>query len=491
MNYVVLVLEPLPSDLPEVAEKVAAGLPIPPDKVLKLLERAPGPVTRPVPERDARKVQRVMLAAGLVVEVREGNATGPAVEFEPEASITDTWAALEAAVNEAAAEAAAAEAAAAEEAGGGKAPGDEAGGDGAWGDEVAGDEAGSDEAGRDEGATADGSVAAAEGRNPRRTQDRDPRRTEDRGRAAPVAGQTTVAPPRDPAFTTLVREPPALERTGLRRRIASAATMPALLTLLVALLAVAVTVLPILRQQEQQRVAGVAEAVAATVEGLSGGLPLSAPILRLELNAAQARGAATLPGRGVDYLLLVDGDQAPVLAWYRGRAGIDAFPEAVRVAAMDRAKATLDGSATAEDATAGDWVGNLSASWRDLTALVGLGTLEPTMAAAPVHRQGVVSAALVAGGEPTGLRQFGRALLTALLVGLVPVLFGVLAVLSLTRGLRQSINYLLVAADRISHGDFEQSVELDRDDELGQIAAAVERMRISLREVMERLRRRR
>lgn len=481
MNYVVLVLEPLPSDLPEVAEKVAAGLPIPPDKVLKLLERAPGPVTRPVPERDARKVQRVMLAAGLVVEVREGNATGPAVEFEPEASITDTWAALEAAVNEAAAEAAAAEAAAANEAAGDEAGGDDTGGDEAAGD--AGDRAVGDEAGGEEAATPDESVAGAHGR--------DPRRTEDRGRAAPVAGQTTVAPPRDPAFTTLVREPPALERTGLRRRIASAATMPALLTLLVALLAVAVTVLPILRQQEQQRVAGVAEAVAATVEGLSGGLPLSAPILRLELNAAQARGAATLPGRGVDYLLLIDGDQAPVLAWYRGRAGIDAFPEAVRVAAMDRAKATLDGSATAEDATAGDWVGNLSASWRDLTALVGLGTLEPTMAAAPVHRQGVVSAALVAGGEPTGLRQFGRALLTALLVGLVPVLFGVLAVLSLTRGLRQSINYLLVAADRISHGDFEQSVELDRDDELGQIAAAVERMRISLREVMERLRRRR
>jgi len=448
LNYVVLVLEPLPGDLPEVAEKVAAGLPIPPEKVLKLLERAPGPVTRAVPERDARKVQGVMLAAGLVVEVREGSATGPVVEFEPEAAPTATWSALEAAANEAAA-----------------------------------DEDIADEDTADEAATPDESVVEAESR--------DPERTDGRGRAAPVAGQTTVAPPRDPAFTTLVREPPALERTGLRRRIASAATMPALLTLLIALFAVAVTVLPILRQQEQQRVAGVAEAVATTVEGLSGGLPLSAPIIRMELGAAQTRGAATLPGRGVDYLLLVDGDQTPVLAWYQGRSGIDAFPEAVRVAAMDRAKATLDGSAVAEDAAAGDWLGNLSSSWRDLMAIVGLGTLEPTSAAAPVHRQGVVSAALVAGAEPTGLRQFGRALLTALLVGLVPVLFGVLAVLSLTRGLRQSINYLLVAADRISHGDFEQPVELDRDDELGQIAAALERMRISLSEVMERLRRRR
>ena len=70
-------------------------------------------------------------------------------------------------------------------------------------------------------------------------------------------------------------------------------------------------------------------------------------------------------------------------------------------------------------------------------------------------------------------------------------LLAVLAAMSLTRGITDAIRYLLVATDRISHGDFEQPVELQRDDELGQIARAVERMRISLREGMERLRRRR
>src|SRR5690606_41250736 len=92
----------------------------------------------------------------------------------------------------------------------------------------------------------------------------------------------------------------------------------------------------------------------------------------------------------------------------------------------------------------------------------------------------------------SGLRgELGRVLLTSLLVGLVPVLFAVLAALSLTRGVTDAVRYLLVATDRISHGDFEKPVELERDDELGQIAGAVERMRISLREGMERLRRRR
>ncbi len=472
MNYVVLVLDPLPSDLPEVAEKVAAGLPIPPDKVLRLLERAPGPVTRAVPERDARKVQSVMRAAGLVVEVREGSATGAVVELE--AAATSTWAGQEAPAAEGEAPASLAEA---ETLGEPRTPGlpEEA------------------DAAAPFAASA-GAVAAepvAPGASVTSTESRDPRRTESRARTVPPAGQTTTNPPRHPAFTTLERNPPTLERTGLRRRITSAATMPALLTLVVTVLAVAVTVLPILRQEEQRRVAGVADAVAATVEGLSGGLPLSAPIIRMELDAVETRGAATLPGRGVDFLLLVDGDQVPVLAWYRGRPGIDAFPEAVRVAALDRAKAALVGSAVGEETVASDWFGNVAASGRDLMALVGLGSLESTLAAAPVHRQGAVSAVLVAGAEPSGLRQFGTALLAALLVGLVPVLFGVLAVLSLTRGLRQSINYLLVATDRISHGDFDQPVELERDDELGQIAGAVERMRISLREGMERLRQRR
>jgi len=94
--------------------------------------------------------------------------------------------------------------------------------------------------------------------------------------------------------------------------------------------------------------------------------------------------------------------------------------------------------------------------------------------------------------DPASLRtQLGQVLLTTLLVGLIPVLFAVLAALSLTRGLTDAIRYLLVAADRISHGDFERPVELERDDELGQIGKAVERMRLSLHESMERLRRRR
>ncbi|MCW5821016.1 MAG: HAMP domain-containing protein, partial [Trueperaceae bacterium] len=180
-----------------------------------------------------------------------------------------------------------------------------------------------------------------------------------------------------------------------------------------------------------------------------------------------------------------------VLAWYGGSEGADAFPPDVLDAALARARGLLDGSAAPERDASTDWLSNLAASGRSLLALVGLDNESDVVAGAQVRRLGAAGGAVVAGARPDSMRLAGAALLTALLVGLVPVLFGVLAALSLTRGLRDSIRYLLVATDRISHGDLEQPVELKRDDELGQIAKAVERMRISLHESLERLRQRR
>lgn len=459
MNYVVSVLEPLPADLTAVAEEVAKGLPISPDNVLKLLRRAPGPVTRAVPERNARMVQEVMQAAGLVVEVREGSLDGPVVDLVAAAAARSTAAGVEAALER-------------------TGP--------AWEEGPARAEATAEPHGF--GASEPDGAVLSESEDAGAV-----RRTSERLRV-PEAGQTATTPPRDPMRTTLVRTPPRLERTGLRRRIASAVTLPALLTLIVTLLVAAATLLPVVRQQEQARVDSVVAAVAATVEGLSGGLPLSAPLLRLELDGVQARGAAG--GWGLDHLLLVDADETPLVAWYRGRTGIESLPPDLRAAVLEKARNALGGSpdARSEDQ---DWLTSVATSGRELLALAGFDTVQGPAASAVVRRQGAISGAVVAGGapvtstSPAPYRAVGVGLLTALLVGLVPILFGLLATLSLTRGLRESIGYLLVATDRISHGDLDAPVELARDDELGQIARGVERMRISLRESMERLRQRR
>jgi len=100
--------------------------------------------------------------------------------------------------------------------------------------------------------------------------------------------------------------------------------------------------------------------------------------------------------------------------------------------------------------------------------------------------------AVVVGVQPVSASAaVGNAFLTTLLVGLVPLLIAILVAMALTRGLRSQVSYLLGAADRISRGDLEEPVGLDSNDELGQLARAIERMRVSLQEGMERLRNRR
>src|SRR5690606_4115310 len=81
MDHVVVVLDPLPEDLGGAAAFVAQRFRIPEDRALQLLRRAPGPVTKAVPEAQARTVAAILAEAGLHVEMREGGPDGPAVPF--------------------------------------------------------------------------------------------------------------------------------------------------------------------------------------------------------------------------------------------------------------------------------------------------------------------------------------------------------------------------------------------------------------------------
>lgn len=524
MDHVVVVLDPLPEDLGGAAAFVAQRFRIPEDRALQLLRRAPGPVTKAVPEAQARTVAAILAEAGLHVEMREGGPDGPAVPFAaPVSAPTPVPDARPGAPDAAdggepqAAEPAgagpdAAEPDAAEHAGrvppAEPVPGREdepvasGAGEAAFDPRAealrippspararaAGDDAASADAAdrdRDDEAVAahDRAEAGSESAASAATEpEAPPVERSVRSTQVPPAGATTTTPPRDPMKTTLTREPPDVERHGLSRRIATAATLPAVLTLLAALLVLTFTLLPLLRAQQAERAQGTATAVAATVEGLSGGLPLSSPLVRTQLRAVEDRTASQLATQGVSFMAIVEPDGNVLLGWESGAA--DMSP-----ATRDLALAAARGELADEPAS---WTADLARTWETLLSVVGLRRAEPVVAAARMERSGSPLGAVVVGVDPSGLRgELGRVLLTSLLVGLVPVLFAVLAALSLTRGVTDAVRYLLVATDRISHGDFEKPVELERDDELGQIAGAVERMRISLREGMERLRRRR
>lgn len=531
MKYVVLVREPVPSDLSAVVGEVAGGFRISPEKAMALLRRAPGVVTRPVGEREARVVARILDEAGLVVEIREGSAEGRSVSLHVEDGVAVTTGPAAGDSGTAEREEHVVEGRVAVAPGSGETGSGETG-SGAFGSDetvrtvAAGtaDVAGSDGAAAHVGPAHVGAAHVGAARVDVATADEEPsvvteppRTTEpgvgravvdgrpdvedqgarapasrhptSSGRRTPVPGQTTTTPPRDPMKTTLTRNPPTLERGGLRRRVATAATLPAIVTLVVALLAVAVTMLPLVRAQLERRADDVAVTMATTIEGLAGGLPLSAPLLRAELARVGDRSRQELAASGVAFLGVLDADGSTLMAWRADGSGQTALPEGALALGRDRI------AATASDASAlpsSSWVDDLRASGRTALAILGLADEPTTIAAASVQRLGAPVGAVVVGlasdSERSAAAQVFR---TVLLVGLVPVLFAILAALSLTRGLTDAIGYLLVATDRISHGDFERPVELKRDDELGQIAKAVERMRVSLREGMERLRRRR
>ena len=80
--------------------------------------------------------------------------------------------------------------------------------------------------------------------------------------------------------------------------------------------------------------------------------------------------------------------------------------------------------------------------------------------------------------------------LMSALIGLVLVSAAGLALI-FSRSISKSIIRLTEAADTISLGEFDVPVEKKSNDELGDLAEALERMRLSLRAALERLRRRR
>lgn len=87
--------------------------------------------------------------------------------------------------------------------------------------------------------------------------------------------------------------------------------------------------------------------------------------------------------------------------------------------------------------------------------------------------------------------QLRNTLLILLAAGLLAMLLGAALAARAARRIVQPIERLVTAADAISLGDLSQSVKAEANDEVGDLAEALERMRLSLDAAMERLRKRR
>lgn len=87
-------------------------------------------------------------------------------------------------------------------------------------------------------------------------------------------------------------------------------------------------------------------------------------------------------------------------------------------------------------------------------------------------------------------RRLRTTLLLVLGISLLAALAAAALTLRATRRIVQPIERLVKSAEAISMGDLAQPVRADRNDEIGDLAQALERMRLSLESAMERLRRR-
>src|SRR4029079_19328216 len=78
--------------------------------------------------------------------------------------------------------------------------------------------------------------------------------------------------------------------------------------------------------------------------------------------------------------------------------------------------------------------------------------------------------------------QTRHALYISAALGGIALLIGLTLAWWAGRRMHQPINSLIKSADRIAHGDYSRPLEVGRRDELGELQAALERMRQKLRQ---------
>lgn len=265
-------------------------------------------------------------------------------------------------------------------------------------------------------------------------------------------------------------------RKGLRFKLLLAGLVPALLTAAFALAAVALTVRPTLRFQQ---IDGASSAASAFASGLSTRLvdaAFDSPAAAAELQRAALEARSALLADGIDFLLVTDPRGVPLAGW----GAISNDPQVVALAVapvVASALETMFGAPVTVPGIPSDAPSSVTPS---------------QVAAAPLLVQGRAIGAVLVGSDLGGVdRRSLTVLLIALVAVLIPLLIAFVVSSALSGSLLHNLNYLTRSADRISRGKLARSVELDTGDELGELAKAIERMRISLQEGMERLRKRR
>ncbi len=281
-----------------------------------------------------------------------------------------------------------------------------------------------------------------------------------------------------------IKAPRASGRVSLRSKFLLAAILPTLLTVASAVAAILLTVPGALRGLLLESARNPAIALAGGVGGLIPGNALDGKTIGQLQNALEL-SRTTFSNQNVQFVMVTDAIGNPVAGWYGQEPSLAAVPSQVRAYVQTQARR----------ATARAYMQNNSiplGTYNPPSRLVDAAGTPLEVAAYPITRDAnTIGTAVVGMSSQAISSRVQGTLITTLIASTLPVILAVLIAMLLARSITTNVIRLVKAADRISLGQLEEPVGLRTNDELNELGEALERMRVSLQESLERLRRRR
>jgi HAMP domain-containing protein len=308
-----------------------------------------------------------------------------------------------------------------------------------------------------------------------------------------AARQRAHAPAPIPSATVAAEVTPSVERHetvaeprrrrgSLRRKLLAVAIIPTLLTVAGALLVTWLTARPALYDQLLATARNPAIATAASLSSaLEGGIE-AGTIDYLQLQETIQLTRQAFQRQNISFIVATDTAGNPLSGWFVGAESLTADVVALQNAIRDQAVSAVALGTTAQ-------TGQSSVP---TAQLVGAGGTRIEIVAQPLLSRGQPFGAVIVGvTDQEVARQVEQILINILLFSSIPVALAILIAAWRARGLSRNVLYLTEKADQISRGDLDARIELKSNDELDDLSEALERMRISMKEALERLRRRR
>jgi HAMP domain-containing protein len=276
----------------------------------------------------------------------------------------------------------------------------------------------------------------------------------------------------------------AQRRVSLSSKFLFASILPTVLAVGMAVGAILLTVPNALRTLQLEGARNPAIALAGGVEGLLTGAALDAKAAT-KLQTSLSTSQATLRLQNVEGVFVTDALGNPVAGWYGTGTGVASLPESVRAYVQLQARrATAQQYMMTHNFPAG--------TYNPPSRLTDAAGTPLEVAAYPIQRDGnAIGTSVVMMNSQAVSSRVQSTVLVTLLASALPIILAVLIAAFLARNITRNVIRLVKAADHISMGNLENPVDVRTNDELNELGEALERMRVSLHESLERLRKRR